>query len=331
MSDAAQLWTSGFPRELWQGRCDSDEAGYAERWHQVVSPVPASGHATEAAAGLALIGFACDAGVVRNQGRAGAADGPSALRRALANVPLAAPAALFDAGDVACVDDNLEAAQSAYAQSVTHLLNAGHRVIGIGGGHEIAYASFVGLLDSLSASGNARPRIGIVNFDAHFDLRAAPQGSSGTPFRQVAEQCVAQGIKFNYLCLGVSRFANTAALFERARARGVRWREDEALTLLDLAAASDEVRDFAAGVDVLYLTICLDVLPAAVAPGVSAPSARGVELAVIEPLIDLIVGSGKLRLADIAELNPGRDIDQRTARVAARLVARIAEGWRAPA
>jgi formiminoglutamase len=45
----------------------------------------------------------------------------------------------------------------------------------------------------------------------------------------------------------------------------------------------------------------------------------------IEPVIDLIAGSGKLRLADIAELNPGRDIDQRTARVAARLVARVAE------
>jgi formiminoglutamase len=48
-------------------------------------------------------------------------------------------------------------------------------------------------------------------------------------------------------------------------------------------------------------------------------------LDVVEPIADLIAVSGKLRLADIAELNPGRDIDQRTARVAARLLARLAE------
>jgi formiminoglutamase len=47
---------------------------------------------------------------------------------------------------------------------------------------------------------------------------------------------------------------------------------------------------------------------------------------VIEPLVDDIVRSGKLALADIAEMNPRYDIDGRTARVAARLAARIANG-----
>jgi len=321
MAGTPPLGSNGFPAALWQGRVDAEESGYAARWHQVIQPVPASGR------GLVLLGFACDAGVVRNHGRAGAAEGPAALRRALANVPLGAPTALYDAGDVACSGDALEAAQTAYAADVAQLLTGGHRVIGLGGGHEIAYASFAGLRAALAARGDSAPRLGIVNFDAHFDLRAGAQGSSGTPFRQIAEQCAADGLAFNYLCLGVSRFANTAALFARARSLGVRWRLDEALTLADLAAASDELRDFAAGVDHLYLTVCLDVLPPALAPGVSAPSARGVGLEVVEPLLDLVVASGKLRLADLAELNPGRDIDQRTARVAARLVARIADAW----
>ena len=39
-----------------------------------------------------------------------------------------------------------------------------------------------------------------------------------------------------------------------------------------------------------------------------------------------MIGSGKLRLADIAEMNPHFDIDHRTAAVAARIVARIANG-----
>lgn len=312
----------GFPAGLWQGRRDVEETGFAGRWHEVVRPLPAAGP------GLVLLGFASDAGVVRNQGRAGAAAGPGALRRALANVPLAASAALYDAGDVICAGDALEAAQDDYANAVTRLLADGHRVIGLGGGHEIARGAFAGLFAALQASGERAPRIGIVNFDAHFDLRAGDRATSGTPFRQIAEQCASAAAPFAYFCLGVSRFANTAALFERARGLGVHWRLDEALTLADLDAARTELDAFAAGVDHLYLTICLDVLPPDLAPGVSAPSARGVELAVIEPLIDRIVGSRKLRLADIAELNPGLDLDQRTARVAARLLARIADGWR---
>lgn len=77
---------------------------------------------------------------------------------------------------------------------------------------------------------------------------------------------------------------------------------------------------FLQSVDHLYLTVCLDVLPAAQAPGVSAPSAHGVEMPVVEHLVRRAKASGKLRLADIAELNPQLDSDQRTARIAARLV-----------
>jgi formiminoglutamase len=312
---------TGFDPSLWHGRIDDEETGYAERWHQTIAAVD------DHAAGVALIGFACDAGVARNHGRAGAAAGPGALRRALANVPLARPARLYDAGDVICQDDALEAAQAAYAQRVQTLLAAGHHVIGLGGGHEIAFGSFGGLFNALRAGGHATPRIGIVNFDAHFDLRADARPSSGTPFRQIAAHCAEAGAPFHYQCFGISRFANTAALFERARALGVRWREDDNLTPLQLPAAQAELQTFIGQVDHLYLTICLDVLPPSYAPGVSAPSARGVELAVIEPLLDAVVASGKLRLFDLAELNPGLDHDQRTARVAARLAARVATQW----
>ena len=55
-------------------------------------------------------------------------------------------------------------------------------------------------------------------------------------------------------------------------------------------------------------------------PGVSAPAARGIPQEVVEPLLAEIKTSGKLRLFDLAELNPKYDIDQRSAKVAARLV-----------
>ena len=93
-----------------------------------------------------------------------------------------------------------------------------------------------------------------------------------------------------------------------------------------MAGTSPALAAFVADVEAVYLTVCLDVLPAAVAPGVSGPAARGVGLDVLEPLIDTVCASGKVRVADIAEMNPRFDIDGRTAAVAARIAARIANG-----
>jgi formiminoglutamase len=62
------------------------------------------------------------------------------------------------------------------------------------------------------------------------------------------------------------------------------------------------------------------VLPAAVAPGVSAPAGLGVPLEVIHAVCRQVAESGKLAVFDVVELNPRFDADGRTARVAARLV-----------
>jgi formiminoglutamase len=317
----------------WTGRVDREEGPGPWRWHELVQPLSPGDVA--AAAGTAFLGFACDAGVVRNHGRAGASEGPAALRGMLANLPLRRERVLYDAGDVRCDGDALEAAQAAYAARVAALLDAGHRPVGLGGGHEIAYGSYAGLAQHLERTARFRarglPTIGVVNFDAHFDLRGGGTPSSGTPFRQIADLAHQRGWSFRYAVYGISEHANTSALFHRARALEVRFRLDDSLTLLEREAARRELAEFVAGVEHVYLTFCLDVLPGAVAPGVSAPAARGVPLEVLEPLLDAVAGSGKLRVADVAELNPTLDVDGRTARTAARVVARIVEAWAAAA
>jgi formiminoglutamase len=308
----------------WQGRIDAAEGELGKRWHQIVQPLE---HATDAG-GIALIGFACDAGVARNHGRIGARQGPAALRSILGNMPMRRCTSIADAGDVVCVangeDDGLESAQQELSQAIVDALAKGKLPIAMGGGHEMAFGSFSGLAQHLAKQEKA-PRIGIVNLDAHFDLRMADRASSGTPFRQIAEDCQERGWPFHYCVLGISDFGNTEALFQRARALGVRWLLDEEMDVAHLDKTRATLAGFLAEVDHVYFTVCLDVLPSCIAPGVSAPAPRGVALEVVEPIIDMIAGSGKLRLADLAELNPGLDIDQRTARVAARLLARIAE------
>jgi len=308
----------------WQGRVDFAEGELGKRWHQIVKPLDQA----EDVSGVALIGFACDAGVIRNHGRPGAKDGPAALRAMLGNMPVHRCTSIADAGDIECSaqgeNDGLEAAQQELAEVIADSLARGKLPLVMGGGHEMAYGSFSGLARHLAVH-EENPRIGIINLDAHFDLRKDDRATSGTPFRQIAEDCTAHRRPFRYCCLGISEFGNTQALFERARALSVQWMRDEDMHIGNLARVQDMLTAFISDVDHVYFTICLDALPAATAPGVSAPAARGIPLEVIEPVIDLIGTSGKLRIADIAELNPSRDIDLRTARVAARLLARIAE------
>lgn len=302
----------------WRGREDAEEVGDARRWHHAMRPFDASAGRGEAV----LIGFPCDEGVKRNGGRSGAAGGPAALRAALANLPYLDEPPLSDAGDVCGPADSLEVAQSKLGEAVAHVLKQDALPLALGGGHEIAWGTFQGI-----AAAQKHARLLIVNLDAHFDLRQAKQPNSGTPFRQIHDWCAAGGRPFDYRVLGISRYANTRALFDRADSLGVRYWCDEALQAESHlataeAALSAELKNF----DAVYLTVCLDVLPSAVAPGVSAPGVLGVPLAHVERLIDLVAGCGKLIAADIAEFNPGHDRDGITARVAARLVARIVCG-----
>ncbi|MNR50467.1 Formimidoylglutamase [compost metagenome] len=69
----------------------------------------------------------------------------------------------------------------------------------------------------------------------------------------------------------------------------------------------------------MYLTIDLDVLPAAQMPAVSAPAGYGVDISVVEALVGKIAKSGKLVGADLVEFNPNFDQDSHGAKAAARL------------
>ena len=309
------------PPQPWTRRFDGDAPEHL-RWWQAMATYDA-GPANERAAGSAgstrrpavLLGFASDEGVRRNQGRTGASAAPAALRKALGPLAFHLDRTVADAGDVVVSDGALEAGQERAGRAVAEMLDAGHLTVVLGGGHETAYASYLGV--SASAAVQSGQRLGVLNLDAHFDLRDEPVPSSGTPFLQMARAEAAAGRDFRYAVVGISEANNTRALFDTAGRLRVQYLLDE-----DCEAARVQafVAGFLADIDVLYLTIDLDVLPAAVAPGVSAPAAYGVPLPVVSAVCRQVAASGKLLHLDVAELNPGFDIDGRTAKVAARLV-----------
>ncbi|CAM8674189.1 MULTISPECIES: formimidoylglutamase [Leclercia] len=309
------LWQPVSP-EVWQGRDDSSEASNALRLFQTVQ---LSDTPTPTGDGIALIGFACDEGVRRNQGRTGAAQAPDVIRRALANMAShQGHERLTDIGNIRVEGEALEAAQQALSETVTACQRGGMRTLVFGGGHETAWAHGRGVLDAFAGE-----RVVIINLDAHLDLRNARQATSGTPFRQLALYCAQQQREFRYACFGVSRAANTQALWDEAARLNVTLVED-----LDFRQqALDALTTLLEQADRVYLTLDLDVMPAGEMPAVSAPAALGVPARDLLPVIERICRSGKLQAADLVEFSPGFDRDSQGAKLAARLAWQIAHWW----
>ncbi|MFJ8675847.1 formimidoylglutamase [Streptomyces sp. NPDC093589] len=310
--------------EPWTGRDDGPGADNL-RWHHTVSL--GAEHAEPG--DVAFVGFRSDEGVRRNKGRQGAADGPGALRRALSSMALPAPSRAVDLGDVEVADGDLEAGQRRLGRVITPLVDRGGPVMVLGGGHEVAYGSYQGLAASRAVRDGAR--VGVLNLDAHFDLRDDVRPSSGTPFLQMAHDEQRAGRSLNYWVFGVSQPSNTERLFRTADRLGVRYLPDTACGVLNLAAVDAFVADFLASCDLVHLSIDLDVLPAGAAPGVSAPAAYGVQMDIVEHVCAAVAASGRLAVCEVAELNPDLDVDQRTARAGARLIHRIVTGRTAAA
>lgn len=327
----------------WVGRDEPFESARARYWYQLVHPYEDQRDGQR----VGLVGFACDQGVRRNQGRVGARHAPPLIRHAFGKLPVLAElqdrfddtlsALLYDAGDVVCDDNDnfakqiLEEAQQHYADQITAIIKNKSLAVGLGGGHAMAYGSFLGLWQVLqqaaddSDNRHAIPSIGIINFDAHLDIRAADTATSGTPFRQIAEHLEQNHQPFHYCCIGVSRLSNTAALFDRAEQLGVHIISDKDCAYQPWETLAEQIKAFINQVDVLYLTIDMDSLPASVVPGVSAPAAYGIDLRFVERAVTLIMSSKKVKVADIAEINPTYDIDNQSCKVAARLLATIIE------
>ncbi|MBI2786544.1 MAG: formimidoylglutamase [Legionella longbeachae] len=301
---------------LWQGRTDTANT---ERFFQkIIFPSQQTDLITKKKKTI-LLGFSSDVGVRRNQGRAGSKLGPDQIKMQLAKLPCALDKELLDLGNIVCEGDDLETAQDQFANLISFCHQQGHQTIAFGGGHEIAWPHYQGLASHYS-------KLGIINFDAHFDLRPYQKtqpGTSGTPFSQIAAYCKENNQDFNYCCLGIQKMGNTPSLFQRATDLGVSFLTAEEIYENSLAWHLAFLDEFMLNLDHIYLTICLDVFAESFAPGVSAPQPLGLTPWQVLPLLKYIIQSGKVISLDIAELSPPLDEEQKTARLAALIIAEL--------
>lgn len=316
--------------DLWKGRTGDGNSLYFFQHIKLINLLHDIPQYTDSNPGFALLGFACDEGVKRNQGRVGAARGPNACRQALATMalPQKCDFSCYDVGDIVCNNNDLEMAQHHLAEVVSLLFTKGFYPIVLGGGHELAWGHYQGIAKSLP-----NQAIRLINFDAHFDMRPLIEGqftSSGTSFLQIAQACKNKNLPFHYHCFGIQPWANNPALFATAEAWNVKTVIAERFHLNYQREIAQMMQFILQQPEPIYLTICLDVFAHAFAPGVSAPQALGLNPWHVIPLLRELARSGKVISFSLAELAPALDRDNITAKLAASLILELMLGTTSP-
>ena len=303
--------------KIWSGRTDSTSDFNQFRYHQVVHPLHLN--KLNLKDQTVLLGFASDIGVARNNGRLGASKGPNYFRESIGSLCWHGDNNGFiDIGNIIPVNNDLETAQTELGKTVHFILESNNKPFIIGGGHETAFGHFLGIASFLNQH-KPKTKLGILNIDAHFDLRphdGIPH--SGSPFLQAFEYAFQTSLDLQYFVYGINQDNNTKSLFGTAQELGTQY-------VLNSDIFNNEkqslikVKEFIKSCDVIYLTICLDVFEAAFAPGVSAPAWNGLRIHHALNVIQLLKHSNKLLSADICELNPTFDVNNQTAKTAGSL------------
>jgi arginase len=241
--------------------------------------------------------------------RRGAASAPAAIREALrspagnswteALVDVGRDGALADAGDLDLTD--VGQARALIERGVDQLLGGGGLPLVLGGDHSITYPV-------LRAVRRRHDTLSVLHIDAHPDLYDEFEGdrySHACPFARVLEE----GLIDRLVQVGIR------AMTRDQRAQASRFGVD----VIDMRAWIDGRRPQITGP--VYVSIDLDGLDPAYAPGVAHPEPGGLTTRDVIDLVQRV--PGPLIGADVVELNPELDVRGLTAVVAAKLVKEV--------
>jgi agmatinase len=253
---------------------------------------------------IAVVGIPFDAGVSY---RPGARFGPAAIRAASKLLRPYNPAVdlspfavqqVADAGDLSINPFSLEEAVINIEQAARELRERASRLLVLGGDHTIA-------LPLLRAVASQEP-VAVVHFDAHLDTWDSYFGAAythGTPFRRASEE----GLLDTSACVHVGTRGPLYGARDLVddKELGFAVVPSTEIDALGATGVADRIRARVSERPV-YISIDIDVLDPAFAPGTGTPEAGGMTsrelLAVLRQLAGLdIVG------ADIVEVAPPYD------------------------
>jgi agmatinase len=206
-----------------------------------------------------------------------------------------------DLGDLAIPPGDDAAALATIAGAAADVLARGGQLLSLGGDHAVSFPL-------LRAYGKAHPGLTVLHIDAHPDLYDELDGdrlSHACPFaRSLEEGLIARLVQVGIRTLNPHQ-RDQAARFGVEIVTMREWRPG-----LDLRLSGP-----------LYLSLDLDALDPAFAPGVSHHEPGGFST---RELLGIIQGLPPLVGADLVEFNPVRDPQGITAALAAKLVKELA-------
>jgi formiminoglutamase len=267
-----------------------------------------------------LLGIPDHEAVTHLGGRLGAASGPKAFQQAFQKMQPRFPIKdqLLDAGFV-----NLNGQDIAKNHAIAaHWVQTHHKMtelsVIVGGSHDHGHSHLLGLRNYLSEKKGPLARLGCINIDAHLDVREPkPQITSGSPFYLSLEAQVIQPEDF--IEFGIQDHCNSRELWqyvEKKKVKVVSMRE------LRFGAALPKfescLMDLASRCDMIAISLDLDAVASAYAPGVSAPAAEGLTPSEVFGILELAAKEPKVESLGIFELNPEHDFEDQTAKLAAQ-------------
>ncbi|MFX1562966.1 MAG: formimidoylglutamase [Promethearchaeota archaeon] len=273
--------------------------------------------------GYGLLGVPFDAAI---QGRKGARKGPQAIRDNFRfysvydwDKDFELKTTVFDFGDMELDTDSIEAAHEKIALQVGKIRAADLTPVILGGDHSITYASVKGIKRDSK-------RLGVINFDAHLDLRESIGIiTSGTPFRRLIDDEII--LPDDLLEVGIQNFKN--ARYYR------RFAEERGITVVPLRrirdkgieeALKDPLEKMAKRVDEIFISIDMDVIDQNFSPGVSAATSYGMSPWELVEAIRQLSPHPKMIGMDVLETSPQFDRQNQTANLAAYLVIEFISG-----
>lgn len=277
-------------------------------------------------ADLLLAGIPYDGAVI---GRKGCKDGPKAIREAFRYLGghhadhghSLKGLRIHDLGDAPVVPDDTTRTHHLVEGLLAAALQPVKPLVVLGGDNSLSYATFRALH---AVHGG---RWGVIVLDAHYDLRPHDgQPTSGTPYRRILEEVPGNPVApHNLVEVGIRPYANAPSLAHYAKEHGIHVVTASQVRSRGMAAVAKEaVRLAGQGVDHLFLSVDIDGLDQAIAPGCSAPGAGGLSFDEAAALVEAVAADARCRAMDIIEVAPNLDPTGNTARVAAQLVAHFA-------
>lgn len=217
----------------------------------------------------------------------------------------------FDAGDIPLPFGNPQKSLDTIEEFVEKVLADGKIPAGMGGEHLVSWPV-------MRAVAKKYPDLAIIHFDAHTDLRVDYEGeplSHSTPIRKIAEHIGPS----NVYSFGIR--SGMKEEFEWAKENGMHISKFEVLEPLK------EVLPSLAGRPV-YVTIDIDVLDPAHAPGTGTVDAGGITSRELLASIHAIAGSNVNVVGfDLVEVAPIYDHSEQTANTASKLIREMILGW----